>query len=80
MALSRGRLEISFRSVEQLAESMLQLARILEAEGDEFARAYGPESPASVDDTGAEDVGAMFEELDRMERAGKAAASAREAG
>ncbi len=37
ITLSRGRLQVDFRSVEQLAESMLMLARVLESEGDQFA-------------------------------------------
>lgn len=44
MTLARGQLEICFQTVEQLAEAMYALARILEAEGDEFASAYEPES------------------------------------
>jgi hypothetical protein len=35
--LSAGRLEVSFTTVEQLAESLLLLARILEREGEELA-------------------------------------------
>ena len=42
MTLSRGRLEVNFQTVEQLAESMLMLARVLESEGEEFARAFEP--------------------------------------
>jgi len=38
--LSRGRLAVDFTTVEQLAENLLLLARILESEGDEFAAAY----------------------------------------
>ena len=41
--LTRGQLVVNFQSVEQLAENMLLLARILESEGDEFARTYEPE-------------------------------------
>ena len=67
MSLSRGRLEISFRSVEQLAEAMLALARILEAEGEEFAERYEPEVPElQAEDT--EEVREMFAELERIER------------
>ena len=40
--LSRGRLEVNFETVEQLAECMLMLARVLESEGDEFVRAFEP--------------------------------------
>ena len=40
MTLTRGRLEVNFETVEQLAECMLLLARVLESEGEEFAEAY----------------------------------------
>ncbi len=40
MSLSRGRLEISFRTVKELADAMLMLARVLEAEGEEFAESF----------------------------------------
>ena len=44
-----GRLVVNFCSVEQLAESMLMLARILESDGDEFAKRFEPEpSPLDV--------------------------------
>ncbi len=42
MTLTRGRLEVNFETVEQLAECMLLLARVLESEGGEFAEAYEP--------------------------------------
>ena len=38
--LSRGRLEVDFQTVEQLAEAMLMLARVLESEGEEFVGRY----------------------------------------
>ena len=38
--LSPGRLEVSFRTVEELAEAMLMLARVLEGDGDEVASRY----------------------------------------
>jgi hypothetical protein len=38
--VSRGRLEVSFSTVEELATAMYALARVLEAEGDEFAREF----------------------------------------
>ncbi len=68
IALSRGRLEVSFRSVEELAEAMLTLARILESEGDMFAEAYEPERPMAAPEDGRE-LRAMFEELEAMEQA-----------
>ncbi len=45
VGLSRGRLEVSFRSVEELAESLLLLARILETDCDRFIQKYEPEMP-----------------------------------
>ncbi|WP_263385560.1 hypothetical protein [Granulicella arctica] len=40
--LSRGRMEVNFTTVTELAEAMFALARILESEGDEFCRAFEP--------------------------------------
>ena len=40
MTLSRGRLEVKFDTVEQLAECMLMLARVLESDGEEFVKAF----------------------------------------
>ena len=38
--LSPGKLEVSFRTIEELAEAMLTLARVLEGDGDELAVKY----------------------------------------
>jgi len=65
---SRGRLEISFASVEQLAAAMYTLARVLETEGDAFAQAYEPELPPEVPEDALE-IDAMFAELEAMEKA-----------
>lgn len=70
VTLSRGLLEISFQSVDQLAEDMFALVRILDAETDRFAEAYEPErAPAEDLDQAADEVRAMFRELEAMERA-----------
>ena len=75
MTLSRGRLEISFRSVDQLAEDMFTLVRILDAETEAFAMAYEPEKPPAQDfDAAAGEVAAMFRELEAMEKAREPAA------
>lgn len=53
VGLSRGRLEVSFRSLEQLAESLLIVARILETDGEHFAQEFEPkESDAAPNDAG----------------------------
>jgi hypothetical protein len=38
--LSRGHMEVNFSTTEELAEAMYALARVLEAEGEEFAQAF----------------------------------------
>jgi len=60
--LSRGHLAIAFTTVEQLAENLLLVARILESEGDEFAAAYEL-SPEPERDPAAAEVKQMFTEL-----------------
>ena len=47
IALSRGRLQVNFETVEELAECMLMLARVLESEGDQFAERFERRTPAS---------------------------------
>ena len=66
IALSRGRLEVGFRTVEELAEAMLTLARILESDGDTFADLYEPEKPQSIDND-VEELRSMFRRLEEAE-------------
>jgi len=66
IALSRGRLEISFLTVEQLAEAMLTLARILESEGEAFVEAYEPR-PLQVPRQDRTDINELFAELEALE-------------
>lgn len=67
--LSRGRLEVSFRSVEQLAEDLFKIAQLLTEHTDQFAVRFEPEpAPAVVEDAG-EEVEGLFSELEQMERA-----------
>jgi hypothetical protein len=67
IGLSRGRLEVSFTTVEQLAESMLILARILEADGDRFAQKFEPQQPETTRDDPSE-MEKLFVELEAMEK------------
>ena len=67
--MSRGRLEISFSTVEQLAEAMFALARVLETDVDVFAQAYEPETTPEVSEEAME-VDALFAELEAMEKYG----------
>ena len=67
IALCRGRIEISFATVEQLAEAMFALARVLTTDVDTFAKAYEPEQPPEIPEDAGE-IDAMFAELEAMER------------
>jgi hypothetical protein len=69
IVLRRGRLEVSFATVEQLAECLLLLARVLESEGDAFAEAYEVREETVVDDA-ADEVRRMFAELEASEHGG----------
>jgi hypothetical protein len=67
IALSRGRLEVSFATVEQLAEAMFALAQVLTTDVDAFAQAYEPERPPEVPEDAGE-MEALFAELEAMEK------------
>ena len=66
ISLSHGRLEVRFRTVEELAQAMYTLARILESEGEEFAQAYEPQLPAP-DPQDSDEARALFAELEAMQ-------------
>ena len=67
IALSRGRLEVSFATVEQLAEAMFALARVLTTDVDAFAQAYEPEIPPEVPEDAGE-MDALFAELEELNK------------
>ena len=64
LTLAEGSLHIQFETTEQLAEAMLTLARILEADGDRFARTYERKGPPRPDPT-REDFRNLFSSLKR---------------
>ncbi len=64
--LSRGRLEVSFATVEQLAEAMYALARALDSDLDNFIGAYEVR-PIEDASTELDEIAQMFEELDKVE-------------
>ncbi len=47
ITVERGRMDVRFDTVEELAEAMYALARVLESEGEEFARRFESEEAAS---------------------------------
>ncbi len=66
LTLTRGRLEVEFRTVEQMVEALYALARLLEADEEEFVRAYTPEPPR-LEDSSKDDVREMFRDLELVE-------------
>jgi len=66
LAISRGRIEISFLTVEQLAQDLFKIAQLLTDDADEFARRFEPEQPEPEPD-GAAEIAELFAELERME-------------
>jgi hypothetical protein len=63
LKLKRGHLEIDYETMEQLSETLVSLAKILEDDLDEFVRLYEPRRLEEKDDTAAE-VAALFAELE----------------
>jgi len=57
---------VNFGSVEELAQTMLTLARILESEGDAFVEAYEPR-PLQVPRQDRTDINELFAELEALE-------------
>jgi len=68
ITMGRGRLKVCFQTIEELAEDLMRIARLLAEEGESFARSYEPEKPPKPDDE-ADDFQRMFEELEGMESA-----------
>ncbi len=66
LTLAPGRLEIEFRTVEQMVEALYALARLLEADEEEFIRAYTPQT-AELEDSSRDDVQEMFRDLELLE-------------
>lgn len=66
IGLTRGQLKVSFRSIEELAESLLLLARILETDGDRFAQEYEPEAP-EPEPNDTNEMQELFADLERRE-------------
>lgn len=65
ISLSRGRLQISFNTVEELAEALYTLARAIETDGDQFARQYEVERQSA--DPDPDEILNLFIKLEEME-------------
>lgn len=68
LKLSRGKLEISFTSAEDLAETMLKVALIFEDDLEEFVRLYEPIREQPEEDNTTEELRTLFAELREMEK------------
>lgn len=69
LKLKRGHLEINFETMEQLSETLVSLAKILEDDLDEFIRLYEPRKSTEEPDTSAAEIRALYAELEEMEAA-----------
>jgi hypothetical protein len=66
--LAPCRMTVSFRTIEQLAETMYALARIIETDGDELARRFEiHEVVEAIPER--KDFEEMMQELETLERA-----------
>lgn len=68
LRLQRGRLEVRFKTVEELARTMYHLARMLETDSDGFAITYEPVRPGRDGGSSDYDVQTLFTELADMEQ------------
>jgi hypothetical protein len=75
MKLQRGRLEVSFSTVAELAESMYFIARALETDGDGFVRDYEPRAPLPTSRLRGE-LASLFADLEDLEHSRKVVAMA----
>ena len=66
LTLTRGRLEVNFRSLEELAEAMYFLARALDGDLEGFAAQYEPK-PERSEESEEDEVNGLFRELRRHE-------------
>lgn len=66
VTLQPGRLEVSFQTIDELAESLMKIAQLLTEDADRFASSYEPPQPPQQSDEAAE-IKAMFAELEAME-------------
>lgn len=74
LTLTPGRLEIEFRSVEQMVEALYALAHLLNADEEAFVRTYTPKPP-QLEDSSRDDVQEMFRDLELLEVGGARANS-----
>ena len=68
LTLSRGRVEVNFRTLEELTEAMYFLARALDGDLEGFAERYEP-LPKRAEESSDEGVEMLFRELEAAEHA-----------
>ena len=62
-----GQMIVSFRTIEELAQAMYNLARVMETDGDELARRYEVQEVADDGSPDRSEFEAMMQELSRLE-------------
>lgn len=66
LRLARGHLEVDFKTMEELVGTLYTLARILDEDLEEFARAYEPTKADEIDE-GKKEVEQLFADLAEKE-------------
>jgi hypothetical protein len=72
LKLSRGRVEINYATMEELAATLVTLALTLQDDLEEFARLYDPQPPQEVADAATRELRALFDDLREKEAAQEA--------
>ena len=62
-----GQMIVSFRTIEDLAQAMYNLARVMETDGDELARRYEVQEVADDGSADRSEFEAMMQELSNLE-------------
>ena len=62
-----GQMIVSFRTIEELAQAMYNLARVMETDGDELARRYEVQEVAEDGSPDRSEFEAMMQELSNVE-------------
>jgi len=62
-----GQMIVSFRTIEELAQAMYNLARVMETDGDELARRYEVQEVADDGSPDRSEFEAMMQELSNLE-------------
>ncbi len=75
LTLERGRIEVKFQSLEELAGVMMQIAQWLDSDPESFAHAYQPMAAQRTSVGAIDEVSTLFAELEHMEKSRRSPSS-----